>query len=259
MADRSAGPAKTILLPAVTLAALGGLWEASVTAGLAPATVAAPSRIARTIYADWDMLWFHVEPTLLTATIGFLAALVTALCVGFLVHSARRTEPTVLTVAAVLDSVPIIAIAPILIIWLGLSLATRIAITGIICLFPMLISVIQGLGTQPPNTRELFAVLAATQWQRFRLLALPNALPYLFVGLKIAAPLAVLGALVAEWTGAEWGLGVFMINAMFGLRIDQLWSAVLLACLMSSGAYGLVSLFEYLAIEPGRSSGGGEN
>jgi ABC-type nitrate/sulfonate/bicarbonate transport system permease component len=98
-------------------------------------------------------------------------------------------------------------------------------------------------------------VLAASPWQRFRMLALPNALPYLFIGLKIAAPLAVLGALVAEWTGAEWGLGVFMINAMFGLRIDQLWSAVALACAMSSGAYGLVCLFEFLAIPPGQAPG----
>ncbi len=96
-------------------------------------------------------------------------------------------------------------------------------------------------------------MLAASPLQRFRLLALPNALPYVFVGLKVAAPLAVLGALVAEWTGAEWGLGVFMINAMFGLRVDQLWSAVALACAMSSGAYGLVCLFEYLSIAPGHA------
>jgi ABC-type nitrate/sulfonate/bicarbonate transport system permease component len=239
-----------MLLPAAALAGFAALWEAAVRAGITPATIAAPSRVARAIAAQWDTLWFHIEPTLLTATVGYLAALVTALLLGFVVHSMRRIETSVLTAGAVIDSIPIIAIAPILIIWMGLSLSTRITITAIICFFPMLVSVIQGLSRQPRNAQELFTVLAATKLQRFRLLALPNALPVIFVGLKIAAPLAVLGALVAEWTGAEWGLGVFMVNAMFGLRIEQLWSSVVLACLMSTGAYGLVSLFEYLSIPP---------
>lgn len=237
-------------MPAVALAGFAGLWESAVRVGVAPATIAAPSRVARAIVGQWYALWFHVEPTLLTATIGYLAALAIALLLGFLVHSVRQIETSVLTAGAVIDSIPIIAIAPILIISLGLSLSTRITITAIICLFPMLVSVIQGLRTQPRNMQELFTVLAATKLQRFRLLALPNALPVIFVGLKIAAPLAVLGALVAEWTGAEWGLGVFMINAMFGLRVVELWSAVVLACLMSTGAYGLVSLFEVLSIPP---------
>jgi ABC-type nitrate/sulfonate/bicarbonate transport system permease component len=230
------------------------IWELAVRSGFAPVTIASPGRIARTMADEWSTLWFHMEPTLLTAILGYLASAGIALSLGFLVYSLRRIENTVLTVGAVLDSVPIIAIAPILIIWMGLSLSTRVTITAVICFFPMLVSVIQGLSAQPRNAMELFAVLAATPLQRFRLLALPNAMPYVFVGLKIAAPLAVLGALVAEWTGAEQGLGVFMINSMFGLRVDQLWSAVVLACAMSSGAYGLVSLFEFLSIDPGQSA-----
>jgi len=253
------GVLRAMLLPGATFALFLSLWEMAVKGGLAPVTIAAPSRIAATVYGEWGTLWFHMEPTLLTATVGYLAAAATALCLGFLVYSFRLIESSVLTVGAVLDSIPIIAVAPILIIWMGLSLSTRITITAIICLFPMLISTVQGLNSQPRNAQELFAVLAATRLQKFRLLALPNALPYIFVGLKIAAPLAVLGALVAEWTGAEWGLGVFMINAMFGLRVDQLWSAVLLACGMSTGAYGLVCLFEYLSVEPGQKAGGGKS
>jgi ABC-type nitrate/sulfonate/bicarbonate transport system permease component len=255
MAD-ARGLVRAVLLPGATFALFLIVWEAAVGEGFAPVTIAAPSRIATTVFNEWDTLWFHMEPTLLTAAIGYLAAAVTALCLGFLVYSVRRIESSVLTVGAVLDSIPIIAVAPILIIWMGLSLSTRITITAVICLFPMLISTVQGLNSQPKNAQELFTVLAATPLQKFRFLALPNALPYIFVGLKIAAPLAVLGALVAEWTGAEWGLGVFMINAMFGLRVDQLWSAVLLACGMSTGAYGLVSLFEYLSVEPGQNLGG---
>jgi ABC-type nitrate/sulfonate/bicarbonate transport system permease component len=243
---------RAIALPGGAFVLFLGAWQTAVASGLAPVTIASPLRIAGTITGQWDMLWFHLEPTLLTAVIGYLAAAATALALGFLVHSVRRIETSVLTVGAVVDSIPMIAIAPILIIWMGLSLSTRITITAVICLFPILVSVIQGLNAQPRKMEELFTVLAATPWQRFRLLALPNALPYIFVGLRIAAPLAVLGALVAEWTGAEWGLGVFMINAMFGLRVDALWSAVVLACAVSTGAYGLIGLFEYLAL-PGEA------
>jgi ABC-type nitrate/sulfonate/bicarbonate transport system permease component len=253
------GLLKAMLLPGATFVLFFILWQIAVEYDIAPVTIASPSRIAATVFREWDILWFHTEPTLLTAIMGYLAAAATALCLGFLVYSIRRIENSVLTVGAVLDSIPIIAVAPILIIWMGLSLSTRITITAVICLFPMLISVIQGLNTQPKNAQELFTVLAAGPVQKFRLLALPNALPYIFVGLKIAVPLAVLGALVAEWTGAEWGLGVFMINAMFGLRVDQLWSAVFLACAMSTGAYGLVCLFEYLSVEPGLNPDGGKS
>lgn len=245
------GVLRALLLPGATFAVFLLLWEAAVEGRFAPATIAAPSGIAATVYSEWGTLWFHMEPTLLTATIGYLAAAATALCLGFLVYSFRRIESSVLTVGAVLDSIPIIAVAPILIIWMGLSLSTRITITAVICLFPMLISTVQGLNSQPKNARELFAVLAATRLQTFRLLALPNALPYIFVGLKIAAPLAVLGALVAEWTGAERGLGVLMTNAMSGFLVVRLWASIAVACALSAGFYLLVCAFERLSIPDG--------
>src|SRR5579859_6067174 len=139
---------KAILLPGGAFAIFLVLWEMAVARGVAPVTIASPSRIARTVFDQWDTLWFHMEPTLLTATIGYLAATAIALFVGFLVYSVPRIENTVLTVGAVMDSIPMIAIAPILIIWMGLSLSTRITITAIICLFPILISMIQGLKAQ---------------------------------------------------------------------------------------------------------------
>jgi len=124
----------------------------------------------------------------------------------------------------------------------------RLSLTVMICTFPILVSLVQGLRAVPATANEMFTVLAARPWQRFRLLAAPYALPYLFVGLKAAAPLAVLGALMAETTGVERGLGAFIVDAMFGVRIAQLWAGVVLACLMSVAGYALVVLFERLAM-----------
>jgi len=240
-------------LPFLVVIGLSLLLEAAVRAGLTPRTIVGPSRIFEVLAADRRNIWFNVEPTLFTASTGLLIAAILAFLLGFLVYGLRGLEAPVLTVAAVLTSVPMIALAPALTTLLGLSMATRVAITAVICAFPMIVATVQGLGASSSGSRELFTVLAASPWQRFRLLALPSALPYLFLGAKIAAPLAVLGAMIAEWTGAEQGLGVYMINAMFSLNVGQLWASVFVACAVSMAAYGLIALAETLAV-PDRSA-----
>ncbi len=221
------------LLPLAVFAALLAGAEAWVAHGGAPMTLPRPSDVLRLLWAE------HAY--------GFLLALAIALAVGFAVYAMPRSEGPVLTVGAVLSSIPMIAIAPILSVWLGLTLGTRVLITVVICVFPMLVSVVQGLRESKPAEQELFTVLAASPWQRFRLLALPSAVPLLIVGLKISAPLAVLGALIGEWNGAETGLGVVMLNAMFGLQVQRLWATVLIACAVSSLAYAYICLVERVA------------
>jgi ABC-type nitrate/sulfonate/bicarbonate transport system permease component len=234
--------------PAIlAFAAVLALWETAVGAHWAPGTIAPPSAIARAVIADWPLLWFHLEPTLLTAISGLLAACAIALLLALLVYAVAWVETTVVALANLVDSVPIIALAPVLTIWIGLSLTMRVTITTIICLFPILISLVQGLKSAPATANELFTVLAASPLQRFRMLAFPYALPYLFVGLKIAAPISVF----AEWTGAERGLGVFMTNAMSGFLVVKLWASIAVACALSAGFYLLVCAFERLSIPDG--------
>lgn len=232
---------------AVILALIGGIELLGAVDLLSP-SFAPPSRIAAEMGHEPGLLWFHVEPTLLTASTGFVLSLLLSLVIAFACFAWPRLEAVALTMGAVMDSVPIIAIAPVLAIWLGLSLPMRISLTVMICTFPILVSLFQGLRAVPATADEMFTVLAASPWRRFRLLAAPYALPYIFVGLKVAAPLAVLGALMAETTGVERGLGAFIVDAMFGVRIAQLWAGVVLACLMSVSGYALVALFERLAV-----------
>jgi ABC-type nitrate/sulfonate/bicarbonate transport system permease component len=236
------------MLPGAVLLVFMLAYELVVRAGWTPSTIAPPSLVFETLFADRDALLVQIEPTILTAAYGFLIAALVAFSLGFLVYVFRRAETTVSTVGAVLSSIPMIAIAPALIVWMGPSLTTRITITAILCVFPILVSVIQGLGATRPAQLELFHVMAASPAQQFRLLALPNSLPYLFIGLKISAPLAILGALVAEWTGAESGLGVIMLNAMFSLQVGRLWSTVFIACALSTLAYGYICLLERLSV-----------
>lgn len=245
-----------VLLPASVFLLLTVLCEYAALAGLLPPTIPQPSRVIRSLVSDGAVLWFHGQTTLLTAVCGYATAIFAAFFIGFLVHQNKALEATALTVGTVLNSIPIIAIAPILIIWMGVSLPMRITLTAFLCFFPIFVGMIQGLGAAEKNAEELFLVLAATPAQRFWKLALPSALPYIFLGLKIAAPLAILGTLVAEWTGTESGLGVLMINAMFNFQMEQLWASVLVVCALSAGSYGLLSVLERTVLTAERTADG---
>lgn len=259
--DRLSEALRNTLSPLLLIASLALLLEGYVDAGAAPSTVAAPSLVLRTIWSGRGDIWRAVEPTLLTASTGFILATLVALLLGLIVYVFRPVEAGVLAMAAVLTSIPMIALAPALITLMGMGLGARIAITTIICAFPMIVAAVQGLSsgatTGAGAATELFTVLAASPWQKFRLLALPTALPYLFMGAKIAAPLALLGSLIAEWTGAEDGLGVYMLTAMFGLHIAQLWASVAITCLLSMAGYGLVTAVERLAVYGPTAAEGG--
>lgn len=228
------------------------LTELCARAGLTGRSLPPPSEVMITTWHDGAALLNETLSTLFVAVYGLIAATVISLTLAFVVYAARRTETTIMTVAAVLSSVPIMAIMPMLLIWMGPFVWTRIVVTCLICVFPIIVSAIQGVRAASSGLEELFYVMAASPWHRFRCLALPIAVPYLFVGFRIAAPLSILGALVAEWSGASSGLGVLMLNAMFSLQIDRLWSTVLIACCISLAAYGYVCLIERLSLPSDR-------
>jgi NitT/TauT family transport system permease protein len=240
--------------PALVLAAATIALELYVRAGFAPGAVAAPTGIVKTLIAERWIIWGHLEPTLLTAMTGLLLALLLSSGVALFVHKFRRAENSAMAVAAFVDSLPMIAVAPVLTIWMGEGLGMRVCLTTIICTFPIFVSFVQGLKATPAPVDEMFRMLAASSNQRFKMASLPYSLPYLFIGLRTAAPLAMFGALIAEWTGAERGLGAYMINAMFSLRADALWAAVVTASAVSIGLYLLVAAFEALAL-PDRGEG----
>lgn len=243
-----------LLAPVMVLSAALLALEVCVRAGFASDAIAAPTAIFRILHAERSVIWGHLEPTLLTAMTGLLFAILISSAVALFIHRFQRAENTAMAVAAFVDSLPMIAVAPVLTIWMGEGLGMRVCLTTIICSFPIFVSFVQGLKATPASVNEMFQMLAASSNQRFRMASLPYALPYLFVGLRTAAPLAMFGALIAEWTGAERGLGAYMINAMFSLRADALWASVVAASSISIGLYFLVAAFEALAL-PDRGEG----
>lgn len=244
------------IAPGAVVLSLLILWEGLGRAGGLPITIPHPSQIAAAFGEQWDDLAYHAAPTLGVAVAGYFLAMGLALLGGAVTLMWRRAERPIFNLGLIIDSMPIIALAPILIIWLHNGAPARIALATIAALFPQLVGAIQGFKATDRHAAELFHVLAASPRQRLFKLALPCALPYLFAAFKIAAPLAVLGTLFGEWAGGDRGLGMMMVYAMYSFDPPVVWMTILAVCGFAIGGFGLVALIESLLIDWDADAGG---
>ena len=231
-------------LPLATTAILLAAAEALGRAGLLPVFVPTPSQVVDVVVRDPAIVTRNLGPTIETATEGYLVAAAITLCAGALGVLVRALRGPIYRLGITLYAVPIIATAPLLASWLGTGPSLRITIAALASQFSMLVSTMQGLDAVDARSRELFHTLSASRWQSLRLLLLPSALPYLFTGFKLAAPSAVLGAVTAEWAGADRGVGAMMLYALFSYDIAKVWLSVVLTCALAAGAYGIWVLAE---------------
>lgn len=187
----------------------------------------------------------HFMITLAEVVGGLVIGTVLATGMGYLLAKSRPLERFMAPYIVASQSVPIVAIAPLLVIWFGPGLISKVLICALIVFFPILINTIVGVRSVPTDLHDLMRSLQATRWQTFTLLEVPAALPVLFGGLRIGATLAVIGAVVGEFVGADRGLG-FMINVGRGLYDTALvFVAVFSLVAMALALYGLVVLIEH--------------
>jgi ABC-type nitrate/sulfonate/bicarbonate transport system permease component len=162
--------------------------------------------------------------------------------------SLRALYGPIYNISVIINSIPIIATAPLLALWLGTGAQVQIVIAALSSQFPMLVGMIQGLQAADARQRELMHVLYASRSQTLRYLLIPSALPYLFAGLKIAAPSAVLGTITAEWAGADQGVGAMMLYALFSYDTPKVWLSVVLTCLLAGAGFAIWAIIERIAI-----------
>jgi NitT/TauT family transport system permease protein len=226
------------------------VWEWAGTTGRLPISVPAPSEIGTEFSESREMLWFHTAPTLSAAAKGYLAAAVTAFVLGMFVAFRPRFAGPVYQTSVIVSSVPLVALTPVLVLWLERGDTVRTTVAALAGFFPILVGCVQGFGNRDSGREELFFVLSADGRQRFTWLTLPASLPYLFAGLKAAAASAVLGAIIAEWSGGGGtrGLGQMMTNALFGFNVPRTWLTITTAAVLAVGAYAIVAVAERLVV-----------
>ncbi|RAI45430.1 ABC transporter permease [Rhodoplanes roseus] len=239
--------------PLVTATVLLVAAEAAQRAGLLPVFVPSPSQVIAEAVQDPRLIYENVGQTAWRAAVGYSIAAGIAIGAASLAVVVRPLYGPVYNLGVMLHSIPIIALAPLLATWIGTGSQLQIAIAALTSQFAMLVGTIQGLRAADARQRELLHVLSASRLQMLRYLLVPSALPYLFAGLKIAAPSAVLGAITAEWAGADRGVGAMMLYALFAYDTPKVWLSVLLTCLLAASGYAIWAAIEHVAIfwEPG--------
>lgn len=234
------------LLPASGLAALL-IWEMVIRLAGYPAFILPPpARVwERALIAGGDgTLWRHAGVTLSEVLLGLALGLSVAWGLGYLIAKSRALERVLAPYIVASQAVPIVAIAPLLVIWFGAALTSKVLVCALIVFFPVLVNTIVGIRSVEPELRDLMRSLKATRRQTFLKLEVPAALPVLLGGLKIGATLSVIGAVVGEFVGADAGLG-FLINAGRGLYDTALmFVAVFALVVIALSLYGVVALLE---------------
>lgn len=189
-------------------------------------------------------IWLHVGVTLLEIVLGLAVGLSAAFGLGYLLGKHRSLERIASPYIVASQSIPIVAIAPLIVIWMGSGLASKVAVTALITFFPALIATIVGIRNVDADLHDLMRSLRASRWQLFWKLELPAALPVIFGGLKLSATLAVVGAVVGEFMGASAGLG-YLINLARGiLDTPLMFVAILLLVIIAQALYLSVAALE---------------
>lgn len=240
------------MLPIIVLAAGIGVWELVVRLNdIQPYVLPAPSAIFATLIHDWGVLSQSLLTTLLTTFEGFVAAAIGGIALALLFNLSKWVEYSLFPYAVVLQVTPVIAIAPLLLIYLSQSTAVVVC-AFIVAFFPVLSNTTLGLNSVDRNLAGLFQLYGASKLQTLLFLKLPAALPYILGGLRIAGGLSLIGAVVAEIAagsaGAGSGLAFRIAESGYRLNIPRMFAALLLLSLAGIVIYGLLALISYLLL-----------
>jgi ABC-type nitrate/sulfonate/bicarbonate transport system permease component len=205
-----------------------------------------PSAIAAKIFQDRAIIFAQLEVTLFEVGAGYALAAVVAFCLGVVIVYSNAFRRGVLPLIVASQTIPVIAIAPVLVIWFGYNYVPRVLITALVAFFPLTVSIVTGLQMVELEFINFFRSLNASAVQIFLKLRLPAALPNIFAGLKVATTLAVIGATISEWVGANAGLGYLMAQDTAQLNTTRVFASLVVLGLCGMAFFGIVSLLERL-------------
>jgi len=242
-----------VLYPLLVGVVLLGLWQAIVSImALPPYLVPSPILMVQTLVTDWAPLGMALLTTLKVTVLSFVLAVVIGVLVSFLFVQSKRIETALFPYAVLLQVTPIVAVAPLIIIWVRNPTAAMVVCAALVALFPIISNTTLGLRSVDPDLQSYFKLNHATRWQQLVRLRIPSALPYFFGGLRISSGLALIGAVVAEFvagTGGQGaGLAYQILQAGFQLNIPRMFAALLLISLTGVALFVLMAWLTRLAL-----------
>jgi ABC-type nitrate/sulfonate/bicarbonate transport system permease component len=242
---------KRWLLPTLLLAGLIGVWQIAASTGaianalnLEDFLVPSPSEIASSLWENRSLLAENAWVTLREVLLGFACGLLAGLGFALALHLSETLRRAAYPLVIASQTIPIVVIAPILVVWFGFGIGPKLAIVALICFFPITVNTLDGLRSVDQEARKMMRTLDASRGQILWRLEAPTALPYTFSGAKIAVAVAVIGAVFGEWAGSNSGLGHLMLQDNAQLETARMFAAVVVLSVIAVGLFGLLALAE---------------
>jgi putative hydroxymethylpyrimidine transport system permease protein len=238
-------------LPALVLAALIGAWQIAASSGAIAAAlhlerflVPSPAEVASALWENRSLLAENAWVTLQEILLGFLCGLAAGLGFAVLLRLSETLRRAFYPLMVASQAIPIIVIAPILVVWFGYGLGPKLAVVALICFFPIAVNAADGLRSVDPAATKMMRTLDASRWQILRRLEAPTALPFVFSGARIAAAFAPIGAVFGEWVGADSGVGHLILQDNGQLETARLFASAALLAAIGLALFGLLALAE---------------
>ena len=237
------------ITPAMFILTLLLVWQLAIDlGGIESWLLPSPLAIARAGLEAKSILWQHTWQTVQETLWGFALALAVGLLLGLLIDLSSFLRDALYPLLVVSQTIPIIAIAPLLVIWFGYGIWPKIIVVGLVCFFPIVINTAAGLRSADPEMIALLRTMGASRADAFLKIRLPGAMPMIFSGIKIAITYSVVGAIMGEWVGASRGLGIFMLRSTSSFRTDWVFASIAITAVLSVLMFGLVSTIERLSL-----------
>jgi NitT/TauT family transport system permease protein len=238
-----------LLMPSVGIIALIVIWQIVTAAFSIPDyLLPQPMAVVRRIMRDWVQLLHAAQYTLFEILVGFIASIVIGVPLAFLIVLSKTLERIVMPITVASQAIPKVAIAPILVVWLGFGLLPKIAISFLIAFFPIVVSTVTGLKSVELEMIDLVRSMGAGTRKIMLRVRAPTALPHMFAGFKVAICLSVVGAIVGEFVGSDHGLGFLLLTATGTLDGPLVWSALTILIAMGVILYMIVAKIERMTI-----------
>ena len=236
--------------PAVVIVVgLVALWQWVVVANDIPHwKLPSPDAVKDELWDSRELLLRHTWVTLEEVLIGFGIALASGLLLAGLIHQSRTLERVIFPSVIASQTIPIIVIAPLLLIWVGYGLQHKVIVVALISFFPILVNSVDGLKSADPDMIRLLRTLGASRWQVFTKVQVPSSLPFLFSGIKIAVTVSVIGAVIGEWVGSSEGLGYLAIRSKSQFLSERVYATVVLLSFMGIALFLIAGLLERILL-----------
>ena len=236
---------KNLLYPAGFFIALLAVWEAVSRLNAVPAFILpAPSMVIVTLFTEFEVMSGHILITLYETLTGFLISVILSILIAVLMDSIPVVRKTLYPLLVISQTVPIIILAPLFIIWFGYGYLPKIIIVILICFFPITVNLLQSLAAADKELISLLKSMGASKLKIYRFVKVPSSLPGFFSGLKIAAAYSIMGATIGEWVGGKNGLGVYMIRAKQSFNTDRVFAAIIVITVLSIIFLKIIEYFE---------------